>query len=77
MAETIFLDVGEAADYLRLTSKQTLYNMVSQGRIPFRKLGSRLLFEKNKLAAWVQSGCPSPAVLNHTKNESSDEEAVK
>ena len=60
MADVTFLDVGQAADYLRLKSKQSLYNMVSQGRVPHRKLGKRLLFDKDALAQWVLSGCPKP-----------------
>lgn len=47
-----FLTVGEAAELLRLAPK-TLYSLVSQRRIPFRKAGRRLLFLESELIEWT------------------------
>jgi excisionase family DNA binding protein len=47
------LDVREAADMLRLAPK-TLYGLVSQRRIPFRKAGRRLLFLESELLEWTK-----------------------
>jgi len=56
-ANTIrLLDVREAADLLRLAPK-TLYGLVSQRRIPFRKAGRRLLFLESELLEWTR---PAP-----------------
>ncbi len=57
VACTRFLDVHEAAALLGISPK-TLYNWVSQRRIPFRKAGRRLLFLEVELVAWTQPrGC--------------------
>jgi len=50
------LDVREAADLLRVAPK-TLYGLVSQRRIPFRKAGRRLLFLESELLEWTR---PAP-----------------
>jgi excisionase family DNA binding protein len=38
-----FLDVKELAEMLRLKTR-TIYDMVSEGRIPYRKAGDRTIF---------------------------------
>jgi excisionase family DNA binding protein len=48
-----FMDVREAAELLRLSPK-TLYGLVSQRRIPFRKAGRRLLFLESELLEWTR-----------------------
>ena len=48
-----FLTVHEAAELLRLAPK-SLYSLVSQRRIPFRKAGRRLLFLENELIDWTR-----------------------
>ena len=53
MASLRLLTVDEVADLLRL-SKPTIYKFVSRRQIPFVKLGGRLLFEPEKLTAWIQ-----------------------
>jgi excisionase family DNA binding protein len=40
----VYLTVSEVAELLRIRPR-TVYQMVSQGRIPFRKAGRQLLFE--------------------------------
>src|SRR5690348_2077660 len=49
----IFLNVNEAAEFLRIAPK-TLYGLVSQRRIPFRKAGRRLLFLHSELLDWTR-----------------------
>ena len=50
------MDVREAAEMLRVAPK-TLYGLVSQRRIPFRKAGRRLLFLESELLEWTR---PAP-----------------
>jgi excisionase family DNA binding protein len=47
------MDVQEAANMLRIAPK-TLYGLVSQRRIPFRKAGRRLLFLEEELLDWTR-----------------------
>jgi len=48
-----FLDVNEAASFLRL-KKSTLYQLVFKRGIPHYKKTKRLLFKKSELIEWVQ-----------------------
>jgi excisionase family DNA binding protein len=48
----IFLTVNEAAEMLRVKPR-TIYEMVSDGRIPFRKAGRRTIFLLDELIAWT------------------------
>ena len=48
------LDIDEVADYTGL-SIHTLYTMVSQGRIPYVKLGSRTKFDRSKIDQWIDA----------------------
>ena len=56
-----FMNVEEAAEFLRLAPK-TLYGLVSQRRVPYRKAGRRLLFLEGDLLAWTQ-----PQAKRHRK----------
>jgi excisionase family DNA binding protein len=47
-----FLTVEEIAEMLRLKPR-TIYNMVSQRRIPFRKAGRQLLFDVGEIEEWT------------------------
>jgi excisionase family DNA binding protein len=47
------ITVREAAQLLRLAPK-TLYSLVSQRRIPYRKAGRRLLFESSEILDWTR-----------------------
>ena len=49
-----FLTVQEVADLLRC-KKRTIYDMVEQGRIPFRKVGG-LLFDLDEVLEWTKKG---------------------
>jgi excisionase family DNA binding protein len=48
-----FLTVPEVAALLRL-SERTIYDMVSQRRIPFRKAGDRTLFDRDEVLEWTR-----------------------
>ena len=57
------LSVQETAEYLGL-KVQTLYNWVSQRKIPFVKCGKLLKFDILKLDRWIEP--ISPPVFNLT-----------
>jgi excisionase family DNA binding protein len=48
-----FLTVIEVASLLRL-SQRTIYDMVSQRRIPFRKAGDRTIFDRDEILEWTK-----------------------
>lgn len=48
-----FLKVEEVADLLRC-KKRTIYDMVEQERIPYRKVGGRLLFDLDEIIDWTK-----------------------
>ena len=48
-----FLDVNELAQMLRLKPR-TIYEMVSQRRIPYRKAGDRTIFLLDEILQWTQ-----------------------
>jgi excisionase family DNA binding protein len=50
-----YLNVEEVATMLQLRPK-TIYKMVSQRRIPFRKAGHHLLFDQREIEAWTKAG---------------------
>ena len=50
-----WLDVAGAAEYLKCP-KSRLYALVSAGRVPHAKDGSRLLFRRDELDAWIRNG---------------------
>ena len=48
-----FLDVKELAEMLRLKTR-TVYDMVSQRRIPYRKAGDRTIFLLDEILEWTK-----------------------
>ena len=48
-----FLEVKEVAILLRI-SKRTVYDWVSQRKIPFRKAGDRTIFDRDEILAWTK-----------------------
>ena len=48
------LTIKEAAEYLRI-SIPGIYRLTSQKRIPFIKLGQRVLFDLQDLVIWLNS----------------------
>jgi excisionase family DNA binding protein len=53
------LDIRQASATLGL-KPSTLYKMVCQRRLPFTKLGTRLLFSPERLAEWVAERSVEP-----------------
>src|SRR5213080_5118032 len=53
-AQGQFLSVEEAAEFLRL-KPTTLYSWVSNDKIPYSKVGSRVLFEREALVEFVKT----------------------
>ncbi|MCH8041465.1 MAG: helix-turn-helix domain-containing protein [Nitrospinae bacterium] len=53
------IDIRAVADYTGL-STHTLYTMVSQRRIPFVKLGGKLLFDVGLLDEWIKQNTVMP-----------------
>ena len=49
-----FLNVKELAELLRIKTR-TVYEMVSQGRIPYRKAGDRTIFLLDEILEWTRS----------------------
>lgn len=54
-ADDAWLDVGEAAEYLRCPTSR-IYALTSAGKIPHHHDGSRLLFRRSELDEWVERG---------------------
>jgi excisionase family DNA binding protein len=50
-----FLDISEAADFLKM-AKQTLYGLTSNRQIPFIKKGKKVYFNKSEIVAWLNEG---------------------
>jgi excisionase family DNA binding protein len=48
-----FLRVDEVAALLRC-KKRTIYDMVEQQRIPYRRVGGRLLFDVDGIIRWTK-----------------------
>ncbi|MCA1576350.1 MAG: helix-turn-helix domain-containing protein [Acidobacteria bacterium] len=48
-----FLNVKEVAELLRIKTR-TVYEMVSQGRIPYRKAGDRTIFLLDEIMEWTR-----------------------
>ncbi|KPJ86759.1 MAG: hypothetical protein AMS17_11045 [Spirochaetes bacterium DG_61] len=53
------LDIREAANILSLKTK-TLYAYIHKRRIPFVKLGARVLFDPERLQNWVKERSVEP-----------------
>jgi excisionase family DNA binding protein len=50
-----FLRVEEVANLLRC-KKRTIYDIVEQKRIPYRRVGGRLLFDLADIIEWTKRG---------------------
>ncbi len=49
------LSIDEASEFLHIP-KSTLYQFTSTRKIPFQKVGKKILFFKQELIEWVESG---------------------
>ncbi len=59
------LSIQECAEALNI-AKITLYKLTSSKRIPFLKIGSRVLFEPEKIAAWIEERSVKPINSNRS-----------
>ena len=57
MAEEEWMTIEETARYLQL-GKTALYDLAREGTVPSSKVGSKWLFSKRDLDAWVRSNIP-------------------
>jgi len=55
MEEKRFLNVKDLCDYIDV-SESYVYKKVMKNAIPHIKLGTRTLFERNQIDAWVING---------------------
>ena len=49
-------DIDFALDVLKVFSKSTIYKLTSEGRIPYRKRGRTLWFNRIDLEKWLSEG---------------------
>ena len=58
--ETKYLTIQELSEYLPDRPKiTTIYCWTSEKKIPFRKFGKKLMFEREKIDRWNEAGRPS------------------
>ena len=57
MAQEEWMTIEETARYLQL-GKTALYDLAREGTLPSSKVGSKWLFSKRDLDAWVRSNIP-------------------
>lgn len=50
-----YIDIKRLVDYLPLT-KSTIYTMVNKKQIPYKKIGSKLIFDRDEIDEWVENG---------------------
>ena len=55
----MLLSISEAAETLGI-SVSTLYRLTSRRRIPFCKIGSRIVFQPAQLEAWIREHSVQP-----------------
>ena len=52
MLEPRLMDVREASEFLHL-NRFTLYRMAGRRKIPYLRIGRKLLFDKPRLERWI------------------------
>jgi len=58
-----FLTIEELCDYLpEKPEKPTVYNWTRYNKIPFRKFGVKLYFDKELIDKWDEEGRPATAL---------------
>ncbi|MDM1556334.1 helix-turn-helix domain-containing protein [Chryseobacterium indologenes] len=55
MTNNIYMDINSLTNYIPLT-KSTIYSMVSRNQIPYRKIGKKLIFNKEDINNWIEKG---------------------
>ena len=75
-----FLTVKELSKWIKL-SESHIYFLVNKRKIPFAKLGGKLLFDKQKIKQWIEANSPAeeiqeaplPEIKAKTKKEKKQE----
>lgn len=63
-----FLTVKELSKWIKL-SESHVYFLVNKRKIPFAKLGGKLLFDKQKIKDWIEENSPEPVEVIQEKVE--------
>ncbi|MDB5131790.1 MAG: Helix-turn-helix domain protein [Mucilaginibacter sp.] len=50
-----YLTVKQAAEFIKIVPG-SLYNLISQNKVPYHKNGKRVLFKRSELATWLLNG---------------------
>lgn len=53
------ISIDEVSNKIRL-KKSTIYKLICQKKIPYLKIGARVLFDPKKLENWVQNHSVEP-----------------
>lgn len=61
-----YLTVAEAVQYLRLNTRQALYNHIARNRLPTLRRGGRYLFDRRELDLWLRG--TTALELRHPKS---------
>ncbi len=48
-----YMTVPQLAEYLQI-SKHTIYNWIFQGKIPYSKIGRRVMFKREEIVRWSE-----------------------
>lgn len=56
MENNKYMDVKMISEYLHV-SRSLIYRMVSLGEIPYLKVGSRTIFEREQIDKWMHNHC--------------------
>lgn len=55
MIEDSFWDINSLMKHIPL-KKSTIYSMVSRKKIPYKKIGKKLIFNKKDINNWINNG---------------------
>jgi len=61
-----WLNVAQTASYLNI-SESKIRKLISNGKIPFNRVGGKIIFHIRKLDAWVLSGGDMKITKSHRK----------
>lgn len=64
---SVMYQVLEIRAMLGGVSRDLIYKMVRENRIPAVHLGSRILFPKKEIERWIDEGCPSVSNYSNGK----------
>lgn len=71
-----FLTVRELAEWIRL-SESHVYFLVNKKKIPFVKLGGKLLFDREKIRGWIDSNSKAPVQAKTSRGRKSTNPVLK